>query len=285
VENNYMENVRYGVLVRGYSGTRTEPQTIVVRGNRARNLNGLLSDGMGGYLPGEGANQSPSGFLQLQDVQAVPGIDLGWNEVVNYPAHSLVSDVIDLYRSGGTPNQPLEVHDTFIQGAYPYHPAQGPYQGGGIKTDGADDDTPQNASAFSYIHDNQVVGTVSYGIAFTAGHDNVAANNRVISSGLLSDGTKIAAQRVGLINATAHADGGSAYNNSMHDNLAGWTCWSASCAQQGYRQDQYFPASTADYSSNTVVSVKQITLQMEDSEYSIWWNKIASAGIKVGPTF
>jgi hypothetical protein len=285
VENNYMENVRYGVFVRGYSGSRSEQQTIVVRGNRARNLNGLLSDGMGDYLPGEGANQSASGFLELQDVQAVPGIDLGWNEVVNYPAHSLVSDVIDLYRASGTTNQPLEVHDSFIQGAYPFRPAQDAYRGGGIKTDGAADDTPQNGSAFSYIHDNQVVGTVSYGIAFTAGHDNVAANNRVISSGLLPDGTKIAAQRVGLVNETAHADSGSAYNNTMHDNLAGWTCWSASCAQQGYRQDQYFPVSTGDYSSNSVVSAKQITREMEESEYSIWMNKVASAGIKVGPSF
>jgi Bacterial Ig-like domain (group 2)/Chitobiase/beta-hexosaminidase C-terminal domain len=287
VENNYMENVRYGVMVRGYSGNRTGQQTIIVRGNRARNLNGLLSDGMGGYLPGEGTYQSASGFLKLQDVRAVPGVDLGWNEVVNYPAHSLVSDVIDLYRASGTPNQPLEVHHTYIEGAYPYKPAQDAYQGGGIKTDGDADDTPQDASAFSYIHDNQVVGTVSYGIALTAGHDNVAANNRVISSGLLSDGTKIAAQRVGLINVNGHADTGdsSAYNNSMHDNLSGWTCWSASCAQHGYRQDQYFPASSGDYSSNSVVSAKQITLEMEQSEYSIWMNKVASAGMKVGPSF
>ena len=155
----------------------------------------------------------------------------------------------------------------------------------GEASDGAVDDTPQNASAFSYIHDNQVVGTVSYGIAFTAGHDNVATNNRVISSGLLSDRTKIAAQRAGLINSNAHGDGGSAYNNNMHDNLAGWTCWSASCAQQGYRQDQYFPAATGDYSSNPVVSAKQITLEMEEGEYSIWMDKVAAAGIKVGPSF
>ena len=105
------------------------------------------------------------------------------------------------YRSSGTANQPLEIHDTYIQGAYPYRAAQDAYTGGGIKTDGSPNETAQDAPAFNSIHDNQVVGTVNYGIKFAAGHDNIAANNRVISSGLLSDGTKIAAQGVGLATA------------------------------------------------------------------------------------
>jgi hypothetical protein len=287
VENNYIENVRDGVSVRGYSGDRSEQQTLVVHGNRARNLNGLLSDGAGGYLPGEGANRSLSRFLAFDNVQSVPGIDVGWNEVVDYPAQSLVSDVISVYRSSGTANQPMQVHDTYIQGAYPYRAAQDAYAGGGIKTDGAADDTVQNASAYTDVHDNQVVGTVSYGIAFHAGHDNIAANNRVISSGLLADGTKIAAQQVGLSNADVHGstDRGTIYNNTMHDNVVGWTCWSSSCAAAGYRQDQFLPASPGDYSSNAVVPAKQITLEMEESEYLLWLNKTASAGVTVGPTF
>jgi hypothetical protein len=286
VENNYMENVRDGVLVYGYSGSRNEKDTLVIRGNRARNLNGMLSDGAGGYLSGEGTNHSSSRFVEFDDVQSVPGIEVGWNEVIDYPAHSLVSEVIDVYRSSGTPNRPLEVHDTYIQGAYPYKPAQDAYHGGGIKTDGAADDTAQNASAFTYIHDNQVVGTVSYGIAFAAGHDNVAVNNRAISSGLLADGTRIAAQQVGLSSAEAHGNRASSmYNNTMHDNLVGWTCWTASCGEQGYRKDQFFPASPGDYLSNSVVSAKQVTLEMEEGEYLLWLNKTASAGIKVGPSF
>ena len=106
----------------------TDKQTIVIRANRARNLNGLLSDGNGGYLPGVGSNHSVSRFIELDKVQAVPGIDVGWNEVINYPGRSLVADNIDVNRSSGTPNQPLEIHDTYIQGAYPYTAAQADYQ-------------------------------------------------------------------------------------------------------------------------------------------------------------
>jgi hypothetical protein len=242
VENNYLENVRDGVSVHGYSGDRSVQQTLVVRGNRVRNLSGLLSDGAGGYLPGEGANRSLSRFVELDNVQSVPGMDLGWNEVIDYPAQSLVSDVINVYRSSGTANQLLEVHDTYIQDAH---------RGGGIKTEGAADDTLQNASAFAYIHDNQVVGTVSYGIAFNTGHDNLAVNNRVISSGL---------PKAALSNAKP-------YNNTMRDNLVAWA------------------ATAGDYSGNTVLSTKPIIPAMEEVEYLLWLNKTASAGFKLGPTF
>ena len=287
VENNYVENAGGGVLVHGYSGNRDGQQTIVIRANRARNLNGLLSNGSGGYLPGVGSNHSVSRFIELDKVQAVPGVDVGWNEVINYPGRSLVTDNIDVKRSSGTPNQPLEIHDTYIQGAYPYTAAQADYQGGGIKTEGSPDDSAQEAPAFNNIHDNQVVGTVSYGIAFTAGHDNVAANNRVISSGM-ADGSRIAAQYVGMANGDvngASVANSTIYNNTMHDNLIGWTCWKPSCSQSGYRKDQSFPASPSDYSTNSVLAAKTITPEMENNEYQVWLNKTASAGVAVGPAF
>jgi hypothetical protein len=284
VENNYVENAGGGVLVHGYSGNRDGQQTIVIRANRARNLNGLLSDGNGNYLPGVGSNRSVSNFIELDKVQAVPGVDVGWNEVINYPGRSLVADNIAVKSSSGTPNQPLEIHDTYIQGAYPYTAAQANYDGGGIKTEGSPDDSAQQAPAFNSIHDNQVVGTVNHGIAFTAGHDNIAANNRVISSGMLADGTKIAAQHVGMANGDVNSPNASLYNNTMHDNLIGWTCWTSSCSQSGYRKDQSFPASPGDYSANTVVA-QPITPTMENNEYQIWLNKTASAGIAVGPSF
>jgi hypothetical protein len=285
VENNYVENAQGGVIVHGYAGKREGDQTIVIRANRARNLNGLLSDGNGSYLPGEGSNRSQAHFIQFDSVQSVPGIDVGWNEVINYPGHSLVEDNIDVYRSSGTANQPLEIHDTYIQGAYPYRPAQDAYTGGGIKAEGRLDDSAQDAPAFISIHDNQVVGTVNYGIDFAAGHDNIAANNRVVSSGMLSDGTKIAAQGVGLANGATAGASASMYNNTMRDNLVGWMCWKSSCAQTGYRKDQFFPASPADYSTNSLVPAGQVTFNMENNEYQVWLNKLSAAAVSVGPAF
>jgi hypothetical protein len=87
-----------------------------------------------------------------------------------------------------------------------------------------------------------------------------------------------------MANSDAHANG-STYNNTMRDNVIGWTCWSASCAAEGYRKDQYFPASPADYFANSVIATPHITLDMENNEYQVWVNKVAAAGIAVGPSF
>ena len=78
---------------------------------------------------------------------------------------------------------------------------------------------------------------------------------------------------------------GSMYNNTMRDNLIGWACWQSSCAQEGYRKDQFFPAAPADYSTNSVIAARQITLDMENNEYQVWVNKMATAGVTVGPSF
>jgi hypothetical protein len=75
------------------------------------------------------------------------------------------------------------------------------------------------------------------------------------------------------------------FNNTIRDNLVGWTCWKSSCAQTGYRKDQFFPASPADYSANSVMATAQITFNMEDNEYQVWLNKLSSAAVAIGPAF
>ena len=122
-------------------------------------------------------------------------------------------------------------------------------------------------------------------IEFSAGHDNVAYNNRAVSSGLLADGTKIPAQNVGLAidDIYGNIQNGSMYNNDMYGNTVGWMCWAARCAANGYRNDEYFPDNSSDYSTNKTIAAKPITLQAENSEYSTWLAKIASNGMVVGP--
>ena len=178
--------------------------------------------------------------------------------------------------------QPIEIHDTYIQGAYPYNPAQDAYTGGGTKTAGSVGDSAQDAPAFNSIHDNQVVGTVNYGIQFAAGHDNIAANNRVISSGLLSDGTKIrcpgrrSGQRRTCRGKRKYVQQYDARQPGRLDLLE------ILLPQTGYLKDQFFPASPADYSTNSVVPTPQITFNMENNEYQVWLNKLSAAAVSVG---
>jgi hypothetical protein len=278
VENNYMENVSVGVVIHGFSGNRGGLPTIVVRANRARDINGTA--GNAGGESRSKASALAAHFIELDDVQSVPGVVLGWNEIVNRPGRSLVGDNIAIFRSSGTANQPIEIHDSYIEGASP--------QGGGITLQGSVDDTVGNASAFNNLHDNQVVRTGSRGISFFAGHNNVATHNRVISSGMVQAGQENVELSIGMANedetgvSIAH---GAMYNNLMRDNTIGWMCWESSCAAQGHRMDARFSAAPEDYSSNSVLVSQPITPAMEEQEYQRWWNKLDAAGVSIGPTF
>jgi hypothetical protein len=284
VENCYFENVLFGVYVRGYGGNRDGTETITILNNRGRNILGLESDGNNGYLPGENNWQWAHAF-QLSEMTFVPGIQIAWNEIVNYPYQSLVNENINMYDAGGTSSSPAVIHDNYIQGAYAYNPPVDAYNGGGYTTDGSGSDTVATASSFNNVYNNQIVGTVNMGIEFGAGHDNVAYNNEVISSGLLSDGTMIFAQNVGLslYDVYGNIQNGSMYNNNMYGNTVGWMCWAARCASDGYRNDEYFPIDSGYYATNQSIAANPITLQAENAEYPAWLAKISGNAMVVGP--
>jgi Bacterial Ig-like domain (group 2)/Ricin-type beta-trefoil lectin domain-like len=284
VENCYFENVEFGVWVRGYGGNYDGSQTVTIVNNRGRNIVGTESDGKGGSLPGE-TNWSWAHAIQLGTMPSVPGINIAWNEIINYPYQSLVNENINMYDAGGTSSSPAQLHDNYIQGAYGYNPVTDNYNGGGITTDGSTSDTVQTAAAFNNIYNNQVVATVNMGIEIGSGHDNAAYNNRVISSGLLSNGTRISSQNVGLTlyDDYGNIPRGTMYNNHMYNNTAGWMCWALRCAWDGYRNDTYFPDNSGDYAVNPSITANPITLEMEAAEYTTWQSKLSSNGVVVGP--
>ncbi len=284
VEHCYFETVRFGVYVRGYGGNRDGTETVTILNNRGRNILGLESDGNNGYLPGESLWQWAHAF-QLNNMNSVPGIQIAWNEIVNYPFQSLVNENISMYDAGGTASSPAETHDNYIQGAYGYDPVVDSYNGGGFTTDGSGSDTVATAASFNNVYSNQIVGTVNLGIEFGAGHDNAAYNNRVISSGLLPNGTRIFAQNVGLslYDVYGNIQNGSMYNNNMYGNTVGWMCWAARCAWDGYRNDEYFPDNNSYYSTNQSISANPISLQAERAEYPAWLAKVGANGMVIGP--
>jgi hypothetical protein len=284
VENCYFENVQFGVYLRGYTGNRNGTQTITILNNRGRNILGVESNGNNGTLPGE-TNWQWAHAFQLSGAYGVPGIKIAWNEIVNYPSQSLVNENINMFDSGGTASSPAQIHDNYVQGAYAYNPAVDSYNGGGFTTDGSASDTAQTASSFNNIYNNQFIDTVNIGIEIGTGHDNAAYNNRVISAGLLPNGTKIPSQNVGLslYDVYGNIPNGSMYNNNMYNNTVGWMCWAARCAWDGYRNDEWFPINGSYYGTNQSIPTNPITLAMESTEYQTWLSKINSNGLVVGP--
>ncbi len=279
MENNYIEGTAFGVYVDGYSGSRSGDQTITIRANVGKNMDGRHSDGNNGYMTSQN-DRSWSHFAQINHINNVPGIDISWNQVIDEPYNSSVDDVINIYQSGGTADSPLNIHDNYIQGAYPNDPKTDGYSGGGIITDGGTD-TQDNASAYVHMYGNQVVDTANYGLAISNGHDNEIYNNRVISAGVLSDGTPIASQNVGVYISDTYGSNianGTFHDNHAHDNTIGWVNQHPNYDWNNHRNDMYFPGDDNDYSRNTALP-NPISLDMEKAEFTSWQQKLSAAGI------
>ncbi len=276
VENCFI-NGTSGIYLYGYQGDRSVNQSIKIRYNKVRNIDGRKSDGNGGFIAEHGWSQ----FVQLNQVRNVAGVELAWNEVINEPYKSRVEDNISLYLSSGTSSSPILIHDNYIKGGYPANPAKDPYSGGGIMLGDGSSTNSSEAVAFVRAYNNQVINTTNYGIAIAAGHDNQFYNNRIISSGSLPDGTRPSAQNVGVYVWDINNDisKGTFYNNFARDNKIGWV------KADGGRNDMWFPNCASGKCTNNTTLSNPITLDTENAEFQTWQNKVASKGVKIGSNF
>lgn len=284
VRDSHMQNTG-GIKLVEYSGDRTAGQTVSIVGNSALNIDGRKSDGNGGWLDFNKRTRLSDGheergyeirqFLQLDKVRDLPGVRIAWNQVINEPGNSRVEDNINIYKSSGTPQSPILIHDNYIQGAYTIRPAQGSYSddtysyswkysGGGILLGDGD-----GTAGWVRAYDNQVVSTTNYGIAVYTGHDTEFHDNRVLSSGLLDDGRAIWGQNVGIYIWDGKEQGDSSfYNNSARDNLVGW--------MKGQDRNDWWAPDATTFTGNTSWQ-GELTLETEEAEYQRWQNKRDSA--------
>ena len=265
VTNNYMEGTS-GIYLYGYEGNHTAAQSIHVIGNRASNIDGRYSDGKGGYMTGPDDNYYVQ-FFQTNSVHNIVGAEVAWNEVINLPGQSRVEDNISIFDATGTPSSPFVIHDNYIQGAYPVDPAHDTsYTGGGIMLS-------DQGSAYIQAYNNQVLDTINYGIAISSGHDNIFYNNRIVSAGVLTDGTRPTAQNVGAYIWNQNKET-TFTRNQGSNNLIGWV-------QGSGRNDSWTPDASA-WKNNTSWggTITQDTLA---AEYALWVSKLANAGVQIGP--
>ena len=202
----------FGILINGYGGSASANYPLSIAWNRFRNINGLSS------------SNAPHA-IQISNASNIPGVDIGYNEIIDDPYASYVNDVINIY-AGGTPNTPINVHNNYIQGLYAANPTDtdpNHYNSGcGIICD-------SDQAAYTHIYNNQVISTSNCGISIAGGHDNSFWGNRILSSGLLPDGTTAiydqnnGAQLVNEYN-TYYNNFASDPNdpNNTHPNLIGW---------------------------------------------------------------
>jgi hypothetical protein len=192
--------------------------------------------------------------------------------VINDPADSRVEDVINIYLSSGTKQSPIRIHDNFIRGAYPADPRARKYSGGGIMLSDGQAESSHDASSYIEAFNNQVIDTTNYGIAISAGHDCVMYNNRIVSTGLLPDGTPLPAQNVGayIWNAQHVKDFA---NNCGYANRIGW-------AKGAARNDWWLP-NAAQWKDN-IHWPGTISAETIAGERRLWEEKLTELNIRIG---
>lgn len=269
-EHNYLDHTS-GLLVYRWQGSGTAAQTITVRGNQVRNIDGR-------YRNGGGAKVS---FLQLNQVHGVEHIAISWNEVINTPDHSLVEDNINLHNSSGTARSPLLVHHNYIQGAYPL-PATAPtFTGSGITTDG-DASSALTTTAYVEAYQNTVVSTCNAGMNIAAGHHNYFHHNRILTSGLLTDGRRLPAAYAGMAVFNAYEKPATVFfANRMSSNTIGFVSWGR---QSPFPNRHDLSTDACAPCTDTRHLPEPITLQTEAQERVNWQTECREAGQQVGLT-
>lgn len=178
VEHSHTERTS-GILVNGWKGDAALGQTITIRFNTARNIEGRYSDGQGGWQNAFDRVQ----FVQFDQVRNISGATIEWNRVENVPGESRVEDNVSLYKSSGTASSPIRVNNNLIVGAYGWPLGQS-YTGGGIMLGDACE-----GAGYSEAVGNTVIETSNYGIAVAGGVHQRIVGNVILGRGLLANGT------------------------------------------------------------------------------------------------
>jgi hypothetical protein len=272
VQSCSIQDSRFGIYINRYFGNHSFHNTIKIINNRVSNIDGRPSDGKGGYVT---SGEWNSHAFQLNQVQGVPNIEIAWNEVINQPYNSQSSDIINMYDSSGTASSHLKIHDNYVQGAYAANPGPDKYSGGGIITDGSAADTVTTATAYVDIYSNQIVSTSNYGVAIASGHDNSIYNNRVVSSGLLANGTSIGMRSAtGAYNWNCYNQAATVFfNNAVYNNYIGLVRMNGAAMA---RADWWFPNQSASYNNTSWLpnDAQHPTLADEANEYLAWLQKL-----------
>ena len=268
VEHNYFENTA-GISIYQWSGNGTPQQTLTVRYNSAKNIDGRYRDGGGALV----------NFLQLNGVLNLANVEVAWNQVINEPNKSLVEDNINFYNSGGTRTSLALLHDNYIQGAYPYPATGATYSGSGITLDG-DGLAALSTTAYVEGYNNQLVSTCA-ALNIAAGHDNHFHDNRLVTSGLLPDSSRLVANyaAAGLWNYYKRPMN-VFYHNRFTNNTIGFVHWGGTSPLPN-RQD-LSPGACVTCTGTTHLP-NPITLQTEQDEWKRWQQKLQAQHIQVGP--
>lgn len=264
VENCYMEGTAGIYIGYRYEGNGTTANTIKIRYNNVKNIDGRVFEG-----------KAIVQFVQFNFRNAIPHVEIAWNQVINEPNKSAIEDNISIYNSRGTANSPIRIHNNFIKGAYPIPHNTTYFTGGGIITDGDGDDS--TCPAFVDASNNQLINLGNHCMGIAGGNNIRFHHNRAINSALFSDGTRFEMYTSGLWSKDYYGMN-TTYANNIDYNTIGVTSW----GRINDRND-ISVAENATYLYNSFLEGGAVPTTVESEEYNKWTQKLRTSGVNIGP--
>lgn len=143
IEFNWMEEIQSGVYA-------LDSKSIVVENNQVKNVQGPF----------------PRGQMAQFDKVNGGGSRINYNRCENIPEASYPEDAVNIYKSNGTEDDPIQVIGNWIRGGGPSE------SGGGIMTG-------DGGGSYILVEDNILVNPGQYGIAIASGTHIMIMNNLV----------------------------------------------------------------------------------------------------------
>ena len=202
-------------------------------------------------------------FVQFRSVQNST-VEVSWNQVINEYNKSNPEDLISLYQSANA-----NVHDNYFFGQSTPGNAYANSSQNGITIESG---SQAGSASNNRITNNQVIAGESIGMF--SGNNNLFQGNRIVRSGVLTDGVTL--NRNGYEGIWISTNGS---NNHAHGNYVGFV------NRDGARVDGRFlgapEGDPGEWSNNTHMP-GTISLAVEQNEWTLWQQKLSANGITVG---
>jgi hypothetical protein len=237
------------------------------RYNKAVDINGMYSNGSGGYqteTAGNGGFEVRQ-FLQLNS-NSIASVDISWNEMINAPTNCRPEDFINIYASSGTAGSPMSIANNFAWGGFSQQPYTLDFSGCGLLV--------EEGSSYIDLDDNVIVAYTNSGFAAWGACDNLnVRRNRFICSGKLSGTTLWAPNRAAVFQTSGSS-------NLYEDNEFSWmgrdTGGSGALSNRGL----YKAGDTVTETGSTQLA--NATEASEAAEVTTWESKKTSNGVTTG---
>ena len=225
---------------------------------------------------------SVTSAVQFDKISAPNGALISWNRVINHYGRSGTEDVINMYQSngGGTSGTRIEIDHNLIDGSYGTGGDGASFTGGGI-------DLGDSSGSWQVSHDNTVVRITNNALMIPAGSNLEHYNNRVVTSGIADDGTRVSSTfGVGLLVWDNPGYPGTPSVVSGHDNSGDHRRWNGSAWERAWT---FIPAcdppGACTNNTNTGLPLTDDAAWLTEINTAIsdWDTARVAAGVTIGP--